>query len=183
MVLNSITYYFKPLLLVVVLCSFTHDTSHWLNKSGLKKLEKSIFKTWGTSEVNQVSIPLPSDLKKRLNMKSKSLYKLSVNEEFKGYLFLDSQRSKFDTFDYMVILNKDLSIKKVDILVYREAYGGEICSKVFLKQFHGKTSQSKIKIGDDIQGISGATISCRAAVNGVKTLTKKAVLLKNEGYI
>ena len=58
----------------------------------------------------------------------------------------------------MVILNKDLSIKKVDILVYREAYGGEICSKVFLKQFYGKTSQSKIKIGDDIQGISGATI-------------------------
>ena len=69
MVLNSITYYFKPLLLVVVLCSFTHDTSHWLNKSGLKKLEKSIFKTfdhkiklngsWEQSEVHQVSIPLP----------------------------------------------------------------------------------------------------------------------------
>ena len=82
----------------------------------------------------------------------------------------------------MVILNKDLSIKKVDILVYG-SYGGEICSKVFLKQFHGKTSQSKIKIGDDIQGISGATISCRAAVNGIKTLTKKALLLKDEGYI
>lgn len=183
MVLNSITYFFKPFLLVVVLCSFTNDKTHWLNKSGLKKLEKSIFKTWGTAEVNQVSISLPSDIKTRLNMKSNSLYKLSVREEFKGYLFLDSQRSKFDTFDYMVILNKDLSIKKVDILVYREAYGGEICSKVFLKQFHGKTSQSKIKIGDDIQGISGATISCRAAVNGIKTLTKKAVLLKNEGYI
>jgi len=183
MVLNSITYFLKPFILVVVLCSFNNEYSHWLNKSGLKKLEKSIFKTWGTAEVSQISIPLSTDIKKRLNMKSNSLYKLSINEEFKGYLFLDTQRSKFDTFDYMVILNKDLSIKKVDILVYREAYGSEICSKVFLKQFHDKTYQSKIKIGDDIQGISGATISCRAAANGIKMLTKKAVLLKDEGYI
>ena len=120
MVLNSITYFFKPFLMVVILCSFTNDTSHWLNKSGLKKLEKSIFKTWGTSKSIKFRF-LFLRFKKRLNMKSKSLYKLSVNEEFKGYLFLDSQRSKFDTFDYMVILNKDLSIKKVDILVYQRS--------------------------------------------------------------
>ncbi len=183
MVLNLFSYLIRSLFIITLFCSFSGDNTHWLNKNGLKKLEKSIFKTWGTKEVSQVSIYLPNELKKKLNMRSNSLYKLSVQNEFKGYLFLDSQRSKFDTFDYMVILNKDLSIKKVEILVYREAYGGEICSKVFLNQFLGKTSQSKIKIGDDIQGISGATISCRAAVNGIKTITKKAVLLKEEGYL
>ena len=83
----------------------------------------------------------------------------------------------------MVVLNKDLSIKKVNILVYREDYGGEICSPTFLKQFNGKNYQSKLKLGDDVQGISGATISCRQSISGVKIITKKAKLLRENGYL
>ena len=83
----------------------------------------------------------------------------------------------------MVLFNKDLTIKKVNILVYREDYGGEICSPTFLKQFTGKSHQSKLKLGDDVQGISGATISCRQSISGVKIITKKAKLLRDNGHL
>ena len=182
MVLTYIKNSLKLILILSFCCSFSADDNHWLNKNGLKKLEKSLCKTWGSDRFEKKHIYIANEKLSELNLKKNSLFEISIDKELKGYLFLDTQRSKFDTFDYMVIFNKDLSIKKADILVYREAYGGEICSKVFLKQFQGKNNQSKIKIGDDIQGISGATISCRAAVQGIKSLTKKAVILKEEGY-
>ena len=60
-----------------------------------------------------------------------SLFEISIDKELKGYLFLDTQRSKFDTFDYMVIFNKDLSIKKADILVYEKPTGVKFVAKYF----------------------------------------------------
>ena len=46
-------------------------------------------------------------------------------------LFLDTQRNKFDTFDYMVIFNKDLSIKKADILVTEKPTEVKFAAKYF----------------------------------------------------
>jgi Na+-translocating ferredoxin:NAD+ oxidoreductase RnfG subunit len=172
-------------ILLTITSSFYVEDIDWLNKREKQKLEKTITKIWKDKLVLKKEVIVPLYIQKTLKtrVKEQTLYKILIEDEIEAFLFLDSKQSKFDTFDYMVILDKNLNIIKVNILEYREDYGGEICSNVFLKQFINKNYKSNISLGNDIQGISGATISCRSAVNGVKNITKKAVILKKEGYL
>ena len=75
---------------------------------------------------------------------------------------------KVDTFIFLIIFNPDGIIEKVSVLLYRENYGGEIASKRFLKQFEGKSNGQEMEYNQDIDGISGATISVQAITRAVK---------------
>ena len=55
-------------------------------------------------------------------------------------------------------IEPDGRVHRVDILQYRESYGGEIRSPSWLAQFVGKSSASPLKVGSDIRNISGATL-------------------------
>ncbi len=61
-------------------------------------------------------------------------------------------------------------VHRVDILQYRESYGGEVRSPSWLGQFVGKTSGSPLKVGADIRNISGATLSSMHVTEGVKRI-------------
>lgn len=74
--------------------------------------------------------------------------------------FIGHARSKYKTFDYLVLLDKDNTIKYVNILVYRENYGSEIGSKRWLARNFIGVSKPKAFV----DAISGATIS----VNSLK---------------
>lgn len=74
--------------------------------------------------------------------------------------FIGYARSKYKTFDYLVLLDKDNTIKLVKILVYRENYGSEIGSKRWLARNFTGISKPKVFV----DAISGATIS----VNSLK---------------
>ncbi|MGD9157155.1 MAG: FMN-binding protein [Desulfobacteraceae bacterium] len=65
---------------------------------------------------------------------------------------------------------------KVAVLKYMEKRGRPIARSSFMKQYDGKTSRDPIEVGKDITGISGATISSRAASFSVK----KALILVEE---
>jgi hypothetical protein len=56
----------------------------------------------------------------------------------------------------------------VDILVYREPYGGEVAYEPWRRQFRRKGPESSLRVGRDIQGISGATISVNAVTAGIR---------------
>jgi Na+-transporting NADH:ubiquinone oxidoreductase subunit NqrC len=66
----------------------------------------------------------------------------------------------------------------VDILQYRESYGGEIRSPSWLAQFVGKTNSSQLQVGSDIRNISGATLSSHHVTEGVKRIMAIANRLK-----
>jgi Na+-transporting NADH:ubiquinone oxidoreductase subunit NqrC len=59
---------------------------------------------------------------------------------------------------------------RVDILQYRESYGGVVREPGWLAQFVGKTSGSPLKVGSDIRNISGATLSSLRVTEGVKRI-------------
>jgi hypothetical protein len=61
-------------------------------------------------------------------------------------------------------------VQRVDILAYRESYGGEVRSPSWLAQFVGKTGSSPLKVGNDIRNISGATLSSIHVTEGVKRI-------------
>ncbi|TMJ24143.1 MAG: FMN-binding protein [Alphaproteobacteria bacterium] len=69
-------------------------------------------------------------------------------------------------------------IRQVDILQYRESYGGEIRSPSWLAQFAGKTNASPLQVGNDIRNISGATLSSHHVTEGVKRIMAIANRLK-----
>lgn len=60
---------------------------------------------------------------------------------------------------------EDQKINFVDVLEYRESRGGEIQYPFFTKQFKGLSlnkSENKWQLSEDIDGITGATLSVRA---------------------
>ena len=70
--------------------------------------------------------------------------------------------------EYAVSLDPGGRVHRVDILQYRESYGGEVRGASWLAQFVGKTSASPLAVGNDIRNISGATLSCHHVTEGVK---------------
>jgi len=57
-------------------------------------------------------------------------------------------------------LNADGSVKQIEIMDYRETYGGQIRDKNG-EPICRKNSKSTLKLDSDIKNISGATLSCR----------------------
>ncbi len=87
-----------------------------------------------------------------------------------GFFIFDRVIGKHLYIDYAVALDPGGRIRQVDILAYRESYGGEIRSPSWLAQFAGKTSSSSLQIGSDIRNISGATLSSHHVTEGVRRI-------------
>ena len=87
-----------------------------------------------------------------------------------GYGFLDNVKGKTQYITYLVGIGREGSIQDVDVLVYRESYGGEIAYDSFREQFRGKTNHDDVRIGKSIKNISGATISVRAITFGIRRI-------------
>jgi FAD:protein FMN transferase len=60
------------------------------------------------------------------------------------------------------------AVAGVAVMTYREAYGGEIRSRRFLQQYRGKSARDPLAPSQDIQNITGATLSARAVGRAVK---------------
>src|ERR1044071_2202408 len=85
-----------------------------------------------------------------------------------GVLVLDHVFGKHDLIDYVVAVAPDGKVQQVEILEYREHYGGEIRNSKWRGQFQGKNAASHLRLNDDIYNISGATISCRNVTDGIR---------------
>src|SRR5438067_11275080 len=87
-----------------------------------------------------------------------------------GWFIVDEVVGKHEFFTYAAGLNPEGSVKQIEIMGYRETYGGQIRDQKWRAQFVGKTSKSTLKLDSDIKNISGATLSCRHITDGVKRL-------------
>src|SRR3984893_7437485 len=94
------------------------------------------------------------------------------------FFIFDRVIGKHLYIDYSVALDPSGRIRQVDILQYRESYGGEIRSPRWLAQFVGKTNSSQLQVGSDIRNISGATLSSHHVTEGVKRIMAIANRLK-----
>ena len=74
----------------------------------------------------------------------------------------------FEEFFFLTAFDKQKNIKKVRVLEYTSDHGYQIANKGWLKQFeHG----NKFTVGENIDGISGATISGKSITKGVNEQT------------
>ncbi|HET7577351.1 MAG TPA: FMN-binding protein [Sphingomicrobium sp.] len=98
-----------------------------------------------------------------------------------GWFILDRVIGKHEYITYAVALTPEGVVKRVEILEYRETYGGEVRSPAWRQQFVGKHFGSQLKLGSDIKNISGATLSSRHITDGIRRLLATYELLLKNG--
>jgi Na+-translocating ferredoxin:NAD+ oxidoreductase RnfG subunit len=87
-----------------------------------------------------------------------------------GLFIVDEVIGKHERIGYALGLNADGSVRAVEILDYREAYGWEVRNAKWRQQFVGKTAADPVAVDRDIRHISGATLSSRHVTDGVRRL-------------
>ena len=102
--------------------------------------------------------------------KEVNTWKIQNSEKTNYYAILDNVKGKSMPITFLAIFDENNTIYNVSIIKYREPYGGEIKSKRWLKQFIGFDYSSDYAIGNEIDGISGATISTNSVSKGVNKL-------------
>jgi len=95
-------------------------------------------------------------------------WKAQAGSQVLGVFVVDHVIGKHLYIDYAVALDTGGRVQRVEILQYRESYGGEVKENSWLSQFVGKTSGSVLKVDRDIRNISGATLSSNHVTEGVK---------------
>ncbi len=92
-----------------------------------------------------------------------------------GYI-AEQQRvpTRSGSFKLKVVMDDDFRVREARALEYTAQRGEDICSPSFSRQFEGKTPDAPIRVGKDIDAITGATISSRAMADGVRRIIRLA---------
>jgi len=126
-------------------------------------------------QLSKSPIIITDDLQERMRQAS------SIRHPFQGdriwktadgaWLIVDEVVGKHEMITYAVGMSSNGSILGIEILEYVESYGYEVAEEQWRKQFIGKSATDPIKLNQDIQNISGATLSCKHLTDGVKRVT------------
>ncbi len=85
-----------------------------------------------------------------------------------GYAVIVEEIGKHRPITFVVGVGSDRKIKDAALMVYREAYGGEVRDRRFLQQYKGKELKDPLLPYRDIQNVSSATLSVEAIGRGSK---------------
>ncbi len=145
-----------------------------------KKVKKTILSVYNRPHtIHYTKFPIPAKMKEDIEDRLKQKFitrELNVwlvkhNKTVIGYAIVDHAYSKTRLFTFLVIFNKGGAILLARVLKYREEHGGEIKNKRWLKQFNGKDHRASFMLGDNIDAISGATLSARTITTAIQKLT------------
>jgi hypothetical protein len=159
-----------PLAVVVSVALPAHATQYWDSKALLEDFFKDPRVTWKHVTLTDAdAAEIGKKLGTPLAKKTWAIYLDEVGDRKRtGYAVLDREIGLHEYFDYGVHFRLDGAVARVEIREYREPYGDQIRGAVFRQQFVGKTANSTLVAGKDIDIISGATYSSKALALGVK---------------
>ena len=100
-----------------------------------------------------------------------------------GIVVVDGVIGKFEMIDFAVGIAADGKIRNVEILTYRESHGYEVRLPAWRKQFVGKGKADKLRVDEDINNISGATMSATHVTDGVRRIVATVDMLKAAGKL
>jgi len=103
-----------------------------------------------------------------IRVDTSAVLRISRADSLLGFAQVRNVKGKDQQITFLVAIDPANSLKDIDVLVYREPYGGEVAYEPWRKQFRGKTSTAPLVVGKDIKNISGATISSHSVTLGVR---------------
>jgi Na+-translocating ferredoxin:NAD+ oxidoreductase RnfG subunit len=98
-----------------------------------------------------------------------------------GWLIVDEVVGKHEFITYALAIDASGAVKDVEIMEYRETYGGDVRNADWRAQFVGKRHGATLKLGDDIKNISGATLSSKHITDGVRRLLATYAIVLRHG--
>jgi hypothetical protein len=126
---------------------------------------------WGSEELVPLQIKLSLAQKKAIHIASGVKVRRSNlkvwRSESGGWFILDYVIGKHEFIDYAIALEGSGSVKGLEVLAYRESYGGDVRHERWRNQFKGYDHTTKLRLNKEIMSITGATMSCRHLVEGV----------------
>ncbi len=90
-----------------------------------------------------------------------------------GYAVIDDELGQHEPITAAVRFDARGVVTGVEVLAYREAYGGEVREQRFQRQLVGRDAEHLAKLGAGVDAVSGATISSRSMVR----LVNRAIVL------
>ena len=136
------------------------------------KLAKSIERVYG-----------PGTRVDTVHVDSAEVYRVSRDGALLGFAQVRNVKGKDQPITYLVATDTADTLRDIDILEYREPYGGEVAYEPWRKQFRGKTASAPLQVGKDIRNVSGATISSNAVTRGVRQALAELTAWHAEGRL
>jgi Na+-translocating ferredoxin:NAD+ oxidoreductase RnfG subunit len=112
-----------------------------------------------------------------------TVFRIARRDSLLGFAVVRAVKGKDQPITFLVASDTADQLKDVDILVYREPYGGEVAYEAWRRQFRGKTANDTLEVGRQIRSISGATISVNAVTAGVRRALADLTRWHREGAI
>ena len=106
----------------------------------------------------------------RQRWKTQQAWRAERGGELLGWMIVDDVVGKHEYITYAAAISPEGSVLGIEILSYRETHGDEVRQASWRDNFVGKTLDDPFKLDVDVPNISGATLSCRNVVDGVKRL-------------
>ncbi len=117
----------------------------------------------------------------RWRLQRQRVWEATAADQPLGYVIVDQVYGKHEFITYAVAIDLAGKISAVEILEYRESYGGEVRNPQWRAQFVGKRSGDAVELDKDIRNISGATLSCQHVTEGIRrNLAFFDVVIKNK---
>jgi Na+-translocating ferredoxin:NAD+ oxidoreductase RnfG subunit len=95
-----------------------------------------------------------------------------------GWVYIDEVIGKHEFITYAVGVEPGGAARGIEIMDYRETWGGVVRDASWRSQFKGRTIRDPIKLENDIKNVSGATLSCRNVTDGVRRVLATHEALK-----
>lgn len=118
-----------------------------------------------------------------LRVDTVAVLRVSRSDSLLGFAEVGNVFGKDQPITFLVAIDLADRLKDVDILVYREPYGGEVAYEPWRRQFRGKSAGDSLRVGKEIRSISGATISVQAVTAGVKQILADLTAWHRSGAI
>lgn len=85
-------------------------------------------------------------------------------------MIVDEVVGKHEFITLAVALDPTGAVRSVEIMEYRESYGGQVRDPRWRAQFTGKRAGQSLQLGREVKNISGATLSSKHVTDGVRRL-------------
>ena len=163
-----------------------------------KPLTKDLQKLWDKDDITISEINIPDSMYNDILIDKGKIYSTNADDLHLGFAYVGriyscraggcgmdaapvemvSVDEDFEYFDYFIIFDDLLTVKKIRVYNYQATHGHEVGGKGWLKQFIGYKGDEKLEYGKNIDSISGATISANAITYNVQESCRYLDLLK-----
>jgi len=104
----------------------------------------------------------------RMRLKRYRIWEAFAHGQRMGVVIVDEVYGKHEFITYAMAIDSSGKIVGVEILTYRESYGGEVRNAQWRGQFVGKKAGDQLELDKDVRNISGATLSCQHVTEGIR---------------